>query len=153
MTSVGLTCFLLALLAGLSTQVASANTTAPTPPPRCRPGLIVDCAPQIEDLVWAKDENNECRTILNPCFYAQANCDRSRQRRPLLQRISQTECQSLCVNDCSDAPRETICAHRGGRYCTFPSQCEWRKHLCNTGEFWYQEGPLPCGPNPVPCFP
>lgn len=52
----------------------------------------------------------------------------------VLQLISKEECQRLCINDCSNAPQEIICTHRGGKYCTFPSHCEWTKHLCNTGE-------------------
>ncbi|XP_050327476.1 uncharacterized protein LOC126757533 [Bactrocera neohumeralis] len=152
MNSIVVTCFLV-LLATLSAHVASNYTPAADPPPRCRPGLIVDCNLQNENLVWCKDENNECKTILNSCIFDQANCARYRLGRPLLQLISKDECQRLCVNDCSNAPQDIICTHRDGKYCTFPSQCEWTKHLCNTGEFWFQEGPLPCGSNPVQCFP
>lgn len=152
MYSTVVTCSLV-LLATLSAHVVSGYTPAAVPPPRCRPGLIVDCNHQNEDLVWCKDENNECKTILNSCLFDQANCARYRLGRPLLQLISKEECQRLCINDCSNAPQEIICTHRGGKYCTFPSHCEWTKHLCNTGEFWFQEGQLPCGPNPVKCFP
>ncbi|XP_054745909.1 uncharacterized protein LOC129250298 [Anastrepha obliqua] len=151
MASVGVTC-LFALWATLAVQVASRDAQTPTTLPRCFPGLIVDCNLRHEDLVWSKDENNECITVLNKCLFEQANCARYRQERPLLEQVSKAECQSLCVNDCSQAPKDTVCVHRGEKYCTFPSQCEWRKHLCNTGEFWFQEGPRPCGSNPVPCI-
>ncbi|CAD6994263.1 uncharacterized protein LOC105665412 [Ceratitis capitata] len=151
MTSVRLTC-LLALLAAIFAQLTSGYRQSTTPPPRCRPGLIIDCNFQNEDLVWSRDENNECKTILNSCLFDQANCARHRQGRPLLEKVSKQECQQLCVNDCSQAPKDTVCTRRGDKYCTFPSQCEWAKHLCNTGEFWFQENPLPCGSNPVQCF-
>lgn len=81
MKSLGVTC-LLVLLAARSAQAASGYTSAALPPPRCRPGLIVDCNLQNEDLVWSKDENDECKTILNSCLFNQANCARYRQGRP-----------------------------------------------------------------------
>lgn len=81
MYSTVVTCSLV-LLATLSAHVVSGYTPAAVPPPRCRPGLIVDCNHQNEDLVWCKDENNECKTILNSCLFDQANCARYRLGRP-----------------------------------------------------------------------
>ncbi|XP_067632218.1 uncharacterized protein [Eurosta solidaginis] len=147
----------LALLATFAVQVVLGDpiscptSSKPPPPPSCIPGLIIDCAFSIIDLVWSLNEKNQCSFSVNRCVFNQQNCELWRQDRPLLKEVSKEACQPFCVNDCSQAPNVTICANSDKGPCTFPSQCEWAKYVCNTGQYWQQDGPAPCGINPQSC--